>query len=235
MVLQKIPEWFYGTPVGKKMQKEEQQKLTGERQEHIAAIDAARKQLAAESPALEKAVKKAVADFEIAHAALKAAEAVVARAKTARYKVVDKIERSIGRHEQALADTADPRIPEMVVKLHELHRHERRQHCAVQHEETGMYHEISGNPFVRVLTNAQARADRLHAICAAFSTVEEFRYSPNTDVAEEFKAILAKLPAADKMESIGVKERQEGDRDVSDSPRSWAHRWKDDPETVGSR
>ena len=229
--LQRIPDWFYGTSVGKKMQQEEQRKLTGERQEHIAAISAARKDLAANLPALEQAVKKAVADFKAAHDALKAAEADVTRAKGAYGRGVNQAEGCISRHEQALADTVDPRIPEMVAKVRELHYHEQRQRYAVQHEATGQYGGISGNPMVRVSTNARARAERLKAILAAISTVEALRYSPNTDVAEDFKAILANLPSADKMESIGVKEHEQGDHDVSDKPRSWMHKWQEDLET----
>ena len=235
--LQKIPDWFYGTSVGKKMQQEQQRKIAGERKEHIAAIEVARSLSAAKLPALEKAVKKAEADFKAAHDALKATETGVVRAKGAYGRVVNQAEGLIRQHQQALAETADPRIPEMVAELRELHWRERRQRYAVKLEETGEYGVLSGQPFVRVFTNAQARADRLKAILTAITAAEGLRYSPNTNVAEEFEAILTNLPTGEEMQLAGVKEKQQGDRDhdPSDRPRPWVHKWKDDPELVGSR
>ncbi len=198
--LQKIPAWFYGTPVGKKMQENDARQVAQERQEHVDAIKKLRsegkRELAKlEDPRLAKATK-ALAE---AKTAVKAAEEEFNAASNAKRAAVSSIETGVNHHEKMLRETADPAIDEFIASIQ------------------------------RQWSKRRRPASRVEAFRVARGQAEQLKLMAYTDVIAELEKIGKTIPAIDDTIQRHKSALAEAEYYDDDRPRPWIHAWMRDP------
>ena len=183
MVLQKIPEWFYGTPVGKKMRENDARQVAQGRQEHVDAIkklqSEGKRALAKLDPRLDKAAK-ALAE---AKTVAKAAEQEFNTASNAKRVAMSPVETEVKLHEKVLRETADPAIGEFIEWI-------RTQ-----------------------WTNRRYSRGRVDELRKAVAAAEQLKLTAYTDVQAEIEKITKAIPPiADRIVRRHFEENEE-DRD----------------------
>ncbi len=199
MVLQKIPEWFYGTSVGKKMRENDARQVAQERQEHVDAIKRLRSEGKRELAKLDPRLAKATKALAEAKTAAKATEEEFNGASNAKRASVSSIKSGITQHEKALCETADPAIDEFIASIQ------------------------------RQWSKRRRPASRVEAFRVARGQAEQLKLMAYTDVIAELEKIGKTIPAIDDTIQRHKSVLAEAEYYDDDRPRPWIHAWMRDP------
>lgn len=202
-MIDKLPEWFRGTPAGREAIAELQSGAQTERERHVGEIQQLRAELHETLPGIDAQVATAQAEADEARELAAQAETRLQEVRRQRATTVGRLEHAIAVHRQALARTADPAIDGFIREMQAAIMDRRRRTPLYQREVVG--YGAGGRLVERLAaTNAPARAEFLEAAHAAIAMAEELRFAPQTDVGEQLEALRASLPDPTRLDPVAA-------------------------------